>query len=515
MGERTLVLTHRQKRATMHLVGDFAGQPVVVGVAAVTNRPDASDRGSIMNPAQVIARAVRGALDDAGLASDTVDTLMLPVGTDGASDPARAAAVVAGLGPVRTVVAKIGVLQQEVIDEACRRIVRGETQVIVIAGGEAMASGRVAASVGVDVPEQPAGGAEPDELLEPEHEIITRMEVERHLGVPAHQYALIESVLAHRAGRAPGEQERYIAALWASASEVAERSELIDAWERSPWTAADLASGERGNRMLATPYRRRHVSDWNVDQAAAIVITSRAVAERLDVDATNFVSPVVSGATSHMVPLPARGDLAASAWGFIGAAIRDRCGVDVAAVDEVELYSCFPSAVQIAGAELGIELSTVDRVLRPFTVTGGMTFGGGPLNAYVLVSTVAMVRRLRQRPAGATGLVTSVSGLLTKVAAAVWRNGAPAREFVHVDVTADHREVPVHELDAELVGPAHIVAATVVHDRGRPTVGVAVVEADSGIRSVAVTDDPDAISRWCVDDMIGAPVRLIAPGRIG
>ena len=61
-------------------------------------------------------------------------------------------------------------------------------------------------------------------------------------------------------------------------------------------------------------------------------------------------------------------------------------------VDDVahaDLYSCFPSAVQIAAAEIGLGLD------RPLTVTGGLSFAGGPWNNYVTHSIATMAGVLR------------------------------------------------------------------------------------------------------------------------
>ena len=60
-------------------------------------------------------------------------------------------------------------------------------------------------------------------------------------------------------------------------------------------------------------------------------------------------------------------------------------------VAHVDLYSCFPSAVQIGATELGLGLD------RQLTVTGGLTFAGGPLNNYVMHSIATMVGVLRER----------------------------------------------------------------------------------------------------------------------
>ena len=64
----------------------------------------------------------------------------------------------------------------------------------------------------------------------------------------------------------------------------------------------------------------------------------------------------------------------------------------------VDLYSCFPSAVQIGAQELGFGLD------RDLTVTGGLCFAGGPWNNYVMHAIATMVQRLREDP-GAFGFV--------------------------------------------------------------------------------------------------------------
>ena len=96
-----------------------------------------------------------------------------------------------------------------------------------------------------------------------------------------------------------------------------------------------------------------------------------------------------------------------------GRALTELTGVAAADVEHLDLYSCFPSAVRVQAAELGLSAD------RPWTVTGGMSFGGGPLNNYVLQSHARMMHVLREDP-GSTGLVTSVSGMITKHGMGLW-----------------------------------------------------------------------------------------------
>ena len=75
-----------------------------------------------------------------------------------------------------------------------------------------------------------------------------------------------------------------------------------------------------------------------------------------------------------------------------GAAALEAAGIGIDELRYVDLYSCFPSAVQIVAAELGLPLD------RDLTVTGGLTFSGGPWNNYVTHSIARMVGLLRQDP---------------------------------------------------------------------------------------------------------------------
>ena len=62
----------------------------------------------------------------------------------------------------------------------------------------------------------------------------------------------------------------------------------------------------------------------------------------------------------------------------------DLAGIGVDDLSHVDLYSCFPSAVQIAARELGLGVD------RDLTVTGGMSFAGGPWNNYTMHGIAAM-----------------------------------------------------------------------------------------------------------------------------
>jgi acetyl-CoA C-acetyltransferase len=75
-----------------------------------------------------------------------------------------------------------------------------------------------------------------------------------------------------------------------------------------------------------------------------------------------------------------------------GRALFEHTGLTAQELGPVDLYSCFPSAVQLAAAELGLPL---DDPGRPLTCTGGLTFFGGPGNDYATHGIIAVARQLR------------------------------------------------------------------------------------------------------------------------
>ena len=112
-----------------------------------------------------------------------------------------------------------------------------------------------------------------------------------------------------------------------------------------------------------------------------------------------------------------------------GGRALELAGKSVDDMDFVDVYSCFPSAVQVAARELGLPLDG-DRAL---TVTGGLTFAGGPWNNYVTHSIATMAEQLVAAP-GTLGLVTANGGYLTKHSFGVYGTEPPSAEFRWEDV---------------------------------------------------------------------------------
>jgi len=483
--------------------------PVVVAAAAVTHHPGG---GFVATSAtELMLEAANAALAPTGVGvelSARIGEVLVPHGTWPEPDAGRAVATALGAHGARSVRAELGVIQHSLMARAARAVADGVVEAALVVGAENRWSGVVAGKAGLDAPRAPetAWAQEPDDSLRPAEMVITQMEIERDLTTAAHQYAIVESAIRHRARRSAAEHQAFLGELWARFAAIA--AATPSAWDRRGMGATEIAEVSDTNRLIAAPYPKWLVSQWNVDQAAALVFTTVATAERLGVPRQQWVFPLAMAESNLVVTLPERAELDRwPALALCGEHALAGAGRTVADVGPVDLYSCFPAAVQVAACELGLGLD------RDLTLTGGMTFGGGPYDNYVLQAAVAMVERLRADPPGTTGLTTAVSGLLTKPAVTVWSASAPITAFAAADLSEAAAAVsPRCPVDPDATGPASVVGYTVVPGRGGSLTAVAVIETDDGRRTVARCTDP-AIAALLLDgDHVGHGVRLVAPG---
>jgi acetyl-CoA C-acetyltransferase len=190
--------------------------------------------------------------------------------------------------------------------------------------------------------------------------------------------------------------------------------------------------------------------------------------------------------------------------GVLGAAAAERLGHPLAECEHAEVYSCFPVAVRVQQRELDLPLDGTP------TITGGMAFGGGPFNSFVLQATAAMARRLREQPG--RGLVTTVSGLLTKPGLAVWSSEPDGRPPMVADLgeAAGAATERVEVLD-EHQGSATVVAATVAYEGMEAKEVVAVLDtglAGTGPRVIARSDAADLVARATIEGLVGAALEV-------
>jgi acetyl-CoA C-acetyltransferase len=206
-----------------------------------------------------------------------------------------------------------------------------------------------------------------------------------------------------------------------------------------------------------------------------------------------------------MVPLAARADLIRSPGADATArAVLEAGGIAAADIDLIELYSCFPIAVDVFADALDLPPD------RDLTITGSMAFAGGPYNNYFFQATARAAQLLREG-AGRMALLSCVSGILTKQAFALWSSDQPRDLFVNRDVTAEvaavAAEVPVV---LDYTGGGRIAGCTVLHARGEQPRAVALIDTDHGARAIAVSGASEIIAGMQCEEWVARRVRVVA-----
>ena len=469
---------------------DAARVPVLVGVGTATRREQ--DPLRALDPLALMTEAARSAGTDSGAPGllSRLDRILVPRGRWLHDNPGRAIGAAIGAPGAGSVLSTVGVLQQTLFGAACAAIAAGEIRSALVAGGDAGFRLLRARLAGVELPALPEAEGEPDQLLAPKEELRHPAELRAGLRMPVGLYATMETAFRARHGWSVPEHRDRIAALYARFSAVAAANP--EAWTRDALDAAAIRNPSERNAMQAFPYTKRLCSSWNVDQGAALLFCSEAEADAAGVPPDRRIYPWSSAESNHMVPVTARTELGSCPGARLAArAALEPWGIGPAAIDLVDLYSCFPVAVETYAEAVGLDPG------RDLTVTGGMSYGGGPYNNYVLQSTARMARLLRAGQ-GRLGLVSTVSGVLTKQGFSLWSTERPGEGgFRWADVTAaTAAAVAEKPVRSDYAGPGRIAGYTVLHEPGRPPSAIAVVDLEDGARALASSGDPAVIAAF-------------------
>ncbi len=484
--------------------------PVLVGIGEAVRRP--GDDGPT-EPAALAVEAIRAALADAGAG----DALLGRVGALGAvppaawtdGDPGRRVAELLGRGDLPTLRSSMqgGNGPQLLVNVLAERIQAGRLDAAIVCGAEALSTVARLAKQG-QAPDWPAADPArmPGEVLEPDQPASTDAENAVGMIAPIMAYPLIENAIGHAAGRTPAQQLERAATLWARFSEVAVGQPA--AWGRpQARTAQELATATPGNRRVTHPYTKLLNANIQVDQGAALILCSAGVAAALGVPRDRWVFLHAGARATDEWFVSQRRELHRSpAIRACGEALFARAGIRAEQLGPIDLYSCFPAAVQLAARELGLPL---DDPARPLTCTGGLTFFGGPGNNYATHGIAAVARQLRAAEPGALGLATALGWYATKHALGLYGNLPPQRPFAALEPT------PAAPAPRRVIEPAETTAVaetcTLICDRaGDPAYGILFALTDDGDRALAKTDDPAVMATMAEESFLGARVALHA-----
>jgi acetyl-CoA C-acetyltransferase len=489
-----------------------ARTPVIIGVAQKTVRPDERPGPEPLDAWREVAIAASA---DAGLGPEILKRLdFLAVAdcfTYAYDRPVDRLADELGAAPeIRFPSPASGTAGQVMLDQAMAAIREGRAETALLVGGEAMATRRALTRDGGELGWRhplPQGESPGVDLTEVQHpgEVATGMMD----GIGA-VYTFAMRDIARRAhlGITPEAYRQRLGGLMSGLTRVAAGNP--DAWFPTERDPSFLIEPRPDNRYIAYPYTKHMVAIMDVDISAAILLTSEAHADELGVPADGRIYPWVMAYVNDPVFTAVRPDLWRSPGMHTAArAVLDAAGVTADDLGYIDLYSCFPAALNFAADALGLEEPTGERL----SLTGGLPYGGGPGSSYMLTSVGKMVRKLRA-DRDAVGLVSGVGMMMTNHAWGLYSATRPPETLAPLDSTALQREldaIPEVPVTEGYEGWVSVATYTVMYNRrGEPTHGAAIADLPDGSRAYARILDPVLLDEALRTELVGRALWLKA-----
>ncbi len=282
------------------------------------------------------------------------------------------------------------------------------------------------------------------------------------------------------------------------------------AWFRDPLSAKAIREPSDKNAMIAFPYTKRCMSQWNVNQAVAVIVCSLAKARELGLNEQQWIFPLSGVQSRHVINLVQKKQLHTHLGTVLsGQRAMELAGCKPAELTAADVYSCFPSAIMAAANDLQIPAQL------PLTVTGGMAFAGGPFNHGALDSIARMAEVLQEKKpqSAATGLVSNISGMFGKQACCLLSTTAIPGGFAFDDITNTIAERdPVIAIDENYTGPATVVAYSVMYNKNRISHSIAYCDTPAGKRTVVRSNDKKLAELMTRAEFVGRQIEVKADG---
>jgi acetyl-CoA C-acetyltransferase len=480
--------------------------PVLIAGAQVTQKKGITVAQNLINEAAELC------LEKAPKLREAIDYVCVPnILGKHSNSPASRLSHYLNIEPKTKVTTTVGGnTPQYVANLIAKEISKGNIRAGLIAGAEAMRSAKEFKKARsqdgefkVNEPEYP--DFSPDEVIGDQRPGISSEEVAAGLITPIHVYPLFESAMAYLNGLSMEQQRNKCARLFAPFSQVAKNNPY--AWFPEAYSDRELAEPTDDNRIIAEPYTKRLCAFMGSDQGAAVIICSLKQA-------------IEAGLKDQAVFLRAGADLN-DTW-FVSS--RPRLDKSVALetlakalfsnfsleeIDFIDLYSCFPSAVQFAINALGLK----DDDPRGFTITGGLPYFGGPGNNYTTHAIASMHEKLLEY--GGTGLVTGLGWYSTKHSYGIYSNNASESGFFYPDLSKEQDQIDAEEIkvlgSVDDVVEAEIVASSVCYDNNQNVFMVPAIcefEKNSKRYRVVAGAIPEILNDMARKNLAGLKVKI-------
>lgn len=489
-------------------------EPILVGAAQYTQAKDANPA---LDPLGLIIKASLAALADTENSSvrNVIDTVCVinSASRDDENLP-DALSRALGINPEHKVYSLIGGNSpQMLVNRYARDIAAGRRRAVLLTGAEAIyslqkvARGRTPLEWQDNVTLQHLRKnnlpVNYDSLLhmgcEHEKEILKAaggqyqepnnvVEEAYDLFMPHLMYPFFETSLRHASGRSVMEQQLHIGRLYESFSRVASRNPY--AWSRKSYSVEELTTAGPHNRYVVYPYTIRTVANITVDQAAALVMINAQDARAMGIDRAKWVYPMGGAELNNIWHVSRRPNLHDSPAITEAARLAlKQSGLSLSDISVFDLYSCFPSIVEITRQAMGIP----EQDPRDLTVTGGLAYFGGPGNNYSMHAIATIVDLIRS-DCRLKAMVTANGWYNSKHAIGIYGAEPPDSPWENRDDSALQKAIDDQALPEPIEcaeGLLTIEAYMIRYDRaGKPERATTLGRLQDGRRAFAdVSDD--------------------------
>lgn len=475
--------------------------PIIIGVAQFT-QPKVTENP--LDPLKLIAKVCRLAITDTGIKNinENIDTVyVVYIRTWSYEDAPGELSEILGIKPsIKLYSSAGGNTSQKLINQAAINITEGKSKMVLITGGEAWYSTSRArkSEVILNWPRRKEskyveGGLWKD---------LSEFENNYRLFIPSVSYALFETALRAASGRSLEEHQQHIGRLFEHFSKIASKNPY--AWLKEPYSAQEIITPTTENRNVNHPYTKYMCSNPFTDQAGAILLTTQEFAKELNINPHKWVFPMGGADLQNIFNVTQRPNLINSpAVKHASRLSLTQAGLKIADINLFDLYSCFPSMVQIILNELEIK----EQDPRPLTVTGGLPFFGGPWNNYSLHPVITAVDLIRKNRSLKIMIIAN-GGYNTKQSVGIYGKEPPIKSWSISEISEPQKEILKEKLPKpvkEANGILTIEAYTIIYKRdGTPDLGIVIGFLENGSRTLAVLkEDSKTLENLSQQELVG------------
>ncbi len=482
--------------------------PVIIGAAQFTQKKDTTHP---LDPLKLVAQVCKNALANTGNESviSHIDSLyMTTISSWIYADTPINLCETLDIHPKNIEYMPItGSAPQKLVNKAANSIASGKSKVVLITGGDAYYSKHQRTKNGFKLDWPKVSLKVRNDARKAYVSYLNDLEFRYNFNNATIVYALIETALRDASQHGLNEHLQKIGERYESFSKIASKNP--HAWSQTSYKAEEIITPTPENRKVCYPFTKRMVSNLYVDQSAAVIMTSEDFAEELGIDKDLWVYPMGGADLDNIFAISQRPRLYDSpAIREASKHVLEHAGLTLDEIDSFDLYSCFPCMVEIARKEIGIP----ENDKRDLTITGGLSFFGGPFSSYSLHSIVTAVDLIQSKPSMKI-MVLANGGYNTSQSFGIYGKDRPAKSWLennHAKVQEAIEAEALPEAIVEANGNMTIEAYTFIYDRqGSIQRGLAIGHMEDGRRALAQID-PKSIHVEDVEqqDLVGKTYKI-------